>query len=269
LKTILPLLFTAAALASPAAAQRLSDDVIIQVSGYFPKVNSGLRINGSGGQIGTDIDLEKDLGFERSNTLPAFLVEWRPDDRWVLTGQYYSLGRRSTARIDRDFIVGNTTYPVNTQLAAGFDSNIYRFTVGYRFYRSEKVHVAAALGFHGTDFNVFLEGQGAAAGQPIQFRTENRSVFAPLPTIGLSVAAEPLPRVYVGARVDWLSLSIDGYNGRLWNTEANVAYRVFRNVDIGASWRFVDYRLRVNRPNWNGQATYNFSGPSVFLQIGF
>lgn len=255
--------------AVPANSQRLEDEWLFQVSAYFPNVDSNLQVNANGGQIGTDIDLEEDLNFNGSATLPSFLVEWRPGDDWVLTGEYYALGRNSTRSIDREITVGDTVYPVNALVSAGFDSDVYRFTIGNRLFQSKNLEIGAAVGLHGTDFTVFIEGEGSAGGQSAQFRSENRSVFAPVPTIGLFLAAEPLPRVYATARIDWLSLNVGEYSGRLLNTEATVAYRVHRNIDIGATYRLVDYRVEVRRDDWNGRIDYRFSGPALFLQVGF
>jgi hypothetical protein len=259
----------AALAAQPAAAQRLSDTFSLQVSAYFPKVDSSIRVDGSGGNVGTEVDFERDLGFDRNRTLPAFMAEWRPNDDWVLNAEYYALGRRNETFIDREITVGDTTFPVNAELNSGFDSDILRFTVGNRFFQTRNFEIGAAVGLHGTDFSVFIEGEGVVSGQGAQFRSETRSVFAPLPTVGLFLAWEPAPKVSVAGRFDWLSLSIDEYSGRLLNTEASVAFRVQKHIDFGVMYRRVDYEVKVKRDDWNGEVQYNFQGPALFVQVGF
>ncbi len=262
-------LLSAVLLAFPASAQSLEKTWLLQVGAYFPKVNSGLQVNGSSGTIGSEVDFETDLGFKRQNTLPAFMLEWRPGDDWVLNAEYYSLRRKSTATLKRDIIVGDTVYPVNGSVEAGFDSNIYRFTIGNRFYQRENLEIGAAIGLHGTDFSVFIAGEGAVNGQSASFRSETRSVFAPLPTIGLFLNARPAEKVQINARFDWLSLSIGDYTGRLINTEVSASYSIHKNIDIGAMYRLVDYRVKVRKDNWNGQVDYEFKGPALFVQVGF
>ncbi len=255
--------------ATPAAAQRLSDTFSLQVAAYFPSVDSRVRVDAPNGTSGSSIDFENDLGFDKNRTLPAFMAEWRPNDDWVFNAEYYSLGRQNERAIDRELIVGDTVFPVNATIRSGFDSKIIRFTIGNRFYQTKNFELGAAVGLHGTDFSVFIEGEGSVGGQGGQFQSENRSVFAPLPTIGLFLAWEPAPRVSIAGRFDWLSLSIDDYSGRLLNTEVSAAYRVHKNIDIGAMYRRVDYRVRVNRDNWEGEVKYNFNGPALFVQFGF
>lgn len=259
----------ATGIAAPAAAQRFDDTLSLRVEAYFAGVSSNLRVDGNNGNIGTEIDFENDLGLSDNKTLPAFELGWRINDDWVLQGQYYSLGRRTDATLDREIIVGDTVYPVNGSVGAGFDSDVYRFTIGNLLIQREGLEVGLGIGLHGTDFAVFIEGEGSVAGQPGQFRQEGRSIFAPLPTIGAFGQWEPAKRVIVSGRLDWLSLTIDDYSGRLINAEAAVAYRLFKHLDAGVAYRHVDYRLRVKQDDWNGRVQYEFSGPSIFLRAGF
>lgn len=259
----------AALAAVPAAAQRLDDDFIIQASLYLPKVNSTVQVDGANGNIGTIVDFENDLGLSSHSTLPAFMAEWRPGDDWVFTGEYYALGRNATKTIGRELVIGDTTYPVNASLKAGFDSDVYRFTIGNRILQGKNYEIGLALGLHGTNFSIFVEGEGDVGEVGGSFRSETRSIFAPLPTLGVFAAAEPVKNIYLGARFDWLSLSIDEYSGRLINTEFTAAYRIHKNVDIGGMYRFVNYRVRVDKPKWHGEVQYEFHGPALFLQLGF
>jgi hypothetical protein len=255
--------------ATPAAAQSLDKTFVAQVGPYFPSIDSKLRVDASNGAIGTTIDFERDLGFNRRQVLPSVLAEWRPGDDWLINAQFYTLGRRSTKALERDIAIGDTVYPVAAEVSAGFESSIVRFTVGNRFFQRPNIEIGAAVGLHGTDFTVFLEGQGSVAGGTRSFRTENRSIFAPLPTVGLFLSARPAPLVLVNARIDYLSLTIDEYRGRLINTEVSAAYSVRHNIDIGVMFRLVDYRVAVERPDWNGRVDYRFSGPAMFVQVGF
>jgi hypothetical protein len=265
---LLPLAIAALS-ASSAAAQRFDDTVSIRVEAYFAGINSSLRADGNSGNIGTEIDFEDDLDLAANKTLPAVELGWRINDDWVLQGQYYTLGRQTEATLDRDITVGDTVYPVNGTVGAGFDSDVYRFTINNLVFQREKLEIGLGIGLHGTDFTVFLEGDGSVAGQPGRFRREGRSIFAPLPTIGAFGQWEPVDRLTVSGRLDWLSLTIDDYSGRLINAEAAVSYRLFKHLDAGVAYRYVDYRLRVKQEDWNGRISYEFSGPSIFLRAGF
>ena len=254
---------------APSLAQSLDKTWLFQAAAYFPGVDSSVRADAANGDLGTVIDFERDLGFDRHSSLPAFMLEWRPGDDWVLNAEYYAVGRGSSTILERDITVGDTVFPVAGEVRAGFDSDIFRFTIGNRVFQRENLEIGVAVGFHGTDFRVFIEGDGQVAGNPGQFRNEARSVFAPLPTIGAFLNARPAEKVQVNARFDWLSLTIDDYTGRLINTEVSASYSVHRNIDVGVMYRLVDYGLKVKQDNWNGRVDYKFSGPAIFAQVGF
>jgi hypothetical protein len=256
-------------LASPAAAQRLEDRVAIQLSGYFPKVDSSINIGLPGLGLGTEIDLEDDLALDDSEALFAFGVGWRINDDWLLAGQFYQVGRSTSATLSRDIAVGDTTYPVNGSVTAGFESNIYRATITNLLFQRPGFEFGAAIGLHATGFTFFIEGAGAVGGNPGQFRREQRNIFAPLPTVGGLVRWQPRPRLEVTAKVDWLSLTLGDYSGRLINAEASAGYRVWRTVDLGVLVRRVDYRVDVTKDNWVGGVSYKFWGPAIFAQVGF
>jgi hypothetical protein len=257
------------ALAQPALAENLNHRFSLQGQLFFPNVDSSLRVDGNNGNVGTVVDFESDLALKDRSTIPSFRAGWRANDDWMFIGEYYALNRKSSTTIDREITVGDTTFPVNGTVAGGFDSDIFRFTINNLILQRDNLELALAIGFHGTDFTIFIEGEGSANGTAGQFRTEQRSVFAPLPTIGAMLNWEVAPRVTIGGRIDWLSLSIDEYSGRLINTEMSAAYAVHKNIDIGVLYRLVDYEVKVRRDDWNGRVDYRFSGPALFVEVGF
>ena len=100
---------TALFTASPAGAQALQDDFWIQISGYYPSVDTDIRIapaSNPGG--GTEIDLEGDLGLDNSELLPAINAGVR-FGRFSIIADYYSLGRDTTATINRNITIDDVT----------------------------------------------------------------------------------------------------------------------------------------------------------------
>jgi hypothetical protein len=158
---------------------------------------------------------------------------------------------------------------VNGSVTAGFDTDIYRFTVGYTFVRNETLEVGAAIGLHATNLDFSISGQGSAGGAPVSSQVRRKDFLAPMPTVGLYTTFEVMPRVTINARADYLSLGIDDYDGSLLNAQASVSYRVMDNVGIGVGYRYVDYDLDVTKPNVIGTFDYQFWGPSLFIEAGF
>ena len=260
----------AVALAAPAHAQSLDDKFWIQGTGFLANVDTDVRVGSTANPNGgTQIDLEDDLGLDDSSLLPAVYAGARLGGGFVITGEYYSLGRDSTATISRNITIDDVTYQVNASVTAGFDTDIYRFTIGYSFVRNDTVEVGAAIGLHATELELSVSGQGSAGGAPVSSQVRRKDVLAPMPTIGLYTTFQVIPRVAINARADYLSLGIDDYDGSLLNLQASVSYRLMDNVGVGVGYRYVDYDLDVTKTDITGAFDYKFWGPSFFIEVGF
>ena len=265
----LPLL-VAGFVATPAQAEALQDDFWLQVSGYWANVDTDIQVSSvDDPSIGTEVDLEEDLGLDDNSLLLAISGGARLGSGFSVIADYYSLGRDSTRNITRDIVIDDVTYPTNAELTAGFDTDIYRLTVGWAFARGDNYEVGGAIGLHATDITLTIEGQGTVNGGPVTIQQRRQDFLAPLPTIGLFANFEIMPRLTAGARVDFLSLSIDDYDGRLINTQVQIAYRFTDNIGVGVMYRYVDYRVDVEKTEYTGRFSYEFNGPAVFVEVGF
>ena len=263
---------TIAMLAGSNAAQaQLRDDRYwVQASAFFPKIRSEFQLSAPGvGLNGTVLGFERDLGLKDTGTLAAFAVGARLGGNWRLGAEYYGLGRTGSAALKGSVVVDNVIYPAAAAITSQFKTDVYRATVGYSFLRGDGYEVGGALGLHMTNFDVSVSGIGSVGGQTAATQVRRRNLLAPLPTVGLYAGWQPVPKLQVGARIDYLKLGIGDYTGRLINAEASVGYRVIDHVSIGAMYRFVDYRVTVEKPIWVGEVRYRFHGPALFVQLGF
>jgi hypothetical protein len=257
------------AFASPAHAQNIDDRYWLEVQAFWPDIDTTVRVEGNGGLIGTEIDLESDLKLKDRKSLPAVFAGARIGERWSIIGEYYALDRSASASASRDLVFDDVTFPAGATISSEFNTDVYRLAVGYSFVRSDKVDLGAALGLHVTQFEVALEGQGRIGNAAISTQNRKRDALAPLPTLGLFGAYQVTPRLSLGGRVDYLSLKVSDYDGRLINAEARASYRLFKNVGVGVMYRYVDYDLDIEKDRWNGEVAYKFKGPAIFLQAAF
>jgi len=256
--------------AAPSAhAQTLDDRYWLEVQAFWPDIDTSVSVAGNGGIIGTKIDLESDLKLKDRKSLPAVIGGARIGDRWSVIGEYYALNRSASASASRDITFDDVTFNAGASISSEFNTDVYRLAVGYSFVHNDKVDFGAALGLHVTQFEVGLDGQGHIGSAAVQSQVRKRDALAPLPTLGLFGGYQVTPRLLVGGRVDYLSLKVSDYDGRLINAEARLSYRVFKNVGIGAMYRYVDYDLDIEKDRWNGEIAYKFKGPAIFLQAAF
>ena len=257
------------AFASSAQAQNVDDRYWLEAQAFWPDIDTTVSVAGNGGIVGTKIDLESDLKLKDRKSLPAFFAGARFGDHWSIIGEYYALNRSASANSSRDLTFDDVTFPAGATISSEFDTDVYRVAIGYSFIRNDKVDFGAAVGLHVTQFTVGLEGQGHVGAAAVQSQTRKRDALAPLPTLGLYGAYQVTDRLSLGGRVDYLSLKVSDYDGRLINAEARLSYRVFQNVGVGVMYRYVDYDLDIEKDRWNGEVAYKFKGPALFLQAAF
>jgi hypothetical protein len=258
-----------AALASAAHAQAMQARYWFEAQAYWPDVDTTVSIAGPNGRIGTKIDLESDLDLSDRKTLPAFQAGARLGERWSLVGEYYGLDRNGSSQAARDITFDDVTYSAGAALSSGFDTKIYRAAVGYAFIQGDRGELGASVGLHLTQFKISIAGEGHVGNAAVQSELRKRDALAPLPTLGLYSGYTLTSRLTASARVDYLSLKVGDYDGRLVNTEARLGYRLLDHVELGAAYRYVDYDLNIDKARWQGELAYKFKGPAVFLRAVF
>jgi hypothetical protein len=259
----------AACLASPAAAQALDDKYWVEVSGYFPSIDTSVSVSRPGSP-GSDIDFESDLGIDKHETLPAVYGGVRLGERFIVAGEYYGLDRSGSRTLSRDITFDGATYPASAQVDSKFRSDIFRVTVGYVFIRSETAELGAAVGLHATNFDFKVNGDArVGAGPGVTTERRGRDFVAPLPTLGAFGTFELTPKVILSGRADYMSLKVGDYDGGVTNAQASIAYRFNPTFSAGVAYRYVAYDLDVDKTRFTAKVDYDFSGPSVFLRMGF
>lgn len=262
-------LLASSLLVAPANAQALQSRYWVEASAYWPSIDTKVNITGNGGRRGTDINMESDLNLRDRDTLPALLAGARIGDRLTLIGEYYGLDRSGSASVARDIIFDDVVYPAGVRVDSSFKSDVYRVALGYSFIRRQNMELGAAIGLHATSFEAQLSGEGQVGNLPTQTQRRTRDLLAPMPTVGVYGGYQVMPKLTVAGRVDYMSLSAGKYDGSILNAEARANYRVWKNVGVGAMYRYVDYDFAMERKRWTGQLDYKFSGPALILQATF
>jgi hypothetical protein len=263
MKGLVPALLAAVALPAAAAGNPLDDEGFsVTLGGFYSTSKTQLRLDSANGEFGTSVSLEDDLGFEKSKTLPTFDTVWRITPRHRLELGYFALGRDASKTISGEIRWGDSVFPVNSEVNASFDSDIWRFVYGWSFYRDGPNEVSLLMGVHTTAFKVRLETKTGVISE-----AEDRTI--PLPVLGLSGQWALSPNWRLNAWGQIFSLKYQDYDGRLTNAAINVEYRFQRNYAVGAGYLYNKYDLDVTKGNARGSFDYEFTGPQAYFTVGF
>lgn len=269
-RTLIPAL-CAAAVFGPGSvhAQSVHDAGWIELGGFWADVDSEGEFRLPDQPSGVAFDFEQDLGLDDRESLFSVNAGVRAFGRVVIGADYYSLDRDNSMALAREIQFEDVSFPVAAEVSSGFQSDIYRLTIGYSLIRNDRFEFGPALGLHATNFDIFVSGEAELGEIEVADAVRRRDFLAPLPTLGLYGTWQPTPRIAANARIDYMSLEIDDYDGGVMNVQAGVSYAVSDNFDIGVQYRFVDYDLKIEKEQWIGDLNYQFKGPVLFLRASF
>jgi hypothetical protein len=259
-----------ATLAGGASAQVIQDRYWIQGGGYFPQVDSNATI-GIPGDPGTPINLERDLGLSHSDAVGDLQIGAKlfGSKRLRIVGEVLSLSRSGSKDINENITIGDVTYPVGATVNASFRTTLYRGTIGYSFLRNDQFELGAGLGFYGTEFSATASGEGYIGDSSGALQAQHHSFLAPLPTVAVYANYQPVRRLNLGADFNWFDIHINGYSGGITGIDAHAMYEIVHHVRLGVKYQYVDYHFSADQDSWQGNASYKFYGPGVFLNVGF
>lgn len=235
-----------------------------RVGGFYSTADTRLRVDAANGALGTEISLEDNLGYAKEKTLPVIDAIWRINPRHRVELGYVRLARDSRKTISGEIRFGDSVFPVSADVSSTFDTDVWKLTYGWSFYRDGGNELALLLGLHTTAFKVSLASTTSA--RTIAETTE-RTI--PLPTIGLQGTWAIDPQWRITGAAQFFSLKYNDYDGSLVNASVAGEYRFNRNWLMGAGYTTYDYNLDVTKGKAKGSFDYNFSGPVIYVTGGF
>jgi len=115
---------------------------------FVPVNNTKVQVEGKGNAAGTDIDFEKDLGFDASQFTFLANFQWRISRRSRINLAYYDMNRKATHTLQKDITFNDQTYHVNSTVETYFNTAIYQFSYGYAFIEKPTYEVGVLIGAH-------------------------------------------------------------------------------------------------------------------------
>ncbi len=224
--------------------------------------NSELRIDSSGGLIGSTFSLEDDLGFGDRKTLPLFDFAYRFNSKHRIEFSYVDLSRSGVLPLNVSLTIDGNEYTAGTTVDSFFNSQVYRLAYGYSFINDGEKEISMLLGAHITKIGIGINTLDGA----LQYDTD---ATLPLPTIGLTGSYAFTPKFRINGWGQLFALKYEEYEGSLINASADIEYDLFENLGIGLGYTYYGYNLSAEGDRLRGEIDYNFSGPMLFANLTF
>lgn len=270
----LPAVLIAAAsvgLSAPARADDsdlLNDKFNVSLGTFLLSTNTTVRVDGTAGQQGSDVNLGRDLGFSDST---RFRVDgtWRFFKRHKLRFMYFSNNTDANKSITRDITIGDTTYPASANLHSSNKTTIAELAYEYVFMQRDTFELDGSVGVHSVKFKLGVSGDGTVGGQTGQFSTETATATAPLPVVGLRGLWEFSPQWYFDGQAQYFGLKVDNVDGHLTDLRFGVTRMFGAHFGVGAGWNQFSTKVNLTKAAFEGSLKWRYSGALLYITGAF
>jgi hypothetical protein len=246
----------------------LNDTFNISLGTFLLSTNTTVKVDGTAGQQGSDVNLGRDLGFSDSN---RFRVDatWRFFKRHKLRFMYFSNDTHADRSISRDITIGDTTYPTSASLHSSNKTTIAELAYEYVFMQRDTFELSGSVGVHSVKFELGVSGDGTVGGQTGQFSTETASATAPLPVIGLRGLWEFSPQWYFDGQAQYFGLKIDNVDGHLTDLRVGVTRMFGSHFGVGLGWNQFATKVNLTKDSFEGSLKWRYSGAMLYITGAF
>lgn len=224
--------------------------------------DSKTSLDGAAGDPGTDVDLEKDLGLSRSDSVFRVDAYYKFNEKHRIDFSWFDLSRSSSTQIERDIEWNGTVFPVSTVVNSDFDLTINKLAYTWVFKRNAK-------NFLGLSAGLYVADTGTSIDAPNLSTREIASVTAPLPVIGLRGQHYLSERWSVRGSIELFLFEYNDWDGDLVDLYVGVDYELSNTLSLGAGFNAVTFDLGVNKANFTGSLDWAYSGGMAFIRASF
>ena len=240
------------------------DKFKILFGSYFVQdTNTEVSINGAVGNIGTTIDMQRDLGTEDKLSVPRIDGYYRFNDKHRIEFAWFNVVRKGTKTISLEIDVGDETFFKSEVIDSKVDTTFFKLAYGYSFYKSPKVELSFIAGLNMLDYSLSVSEKGTG-------KIETAEVTAPLPVFGISMDYVISPRWLVHYKFETFYIELDDkIRGSLVDAELGVEYRLYKNMGIGLGFNRFALDAKVKSSSYSGAVADLYRGVNLYVSAYF
>jgi len=260
---VLPVGFaTTLVLASPTTALADDENFSVSLGVFLTNRDSRTRVDGTVPDSGTPVDLENDLGFDKSDTVFRIDGYYRFSEKHRIDFSVFDLSRSASKQIQTEIDWNDTIFPIDTVVDASLDLAIYKLAYTWSFMLRDNGYLGLTAGLYTADIGTSLSAESIG-------RSSSGGVTAPLPVLGLRGQYDFSEKWSLRASAEIFAIEYGDFSGSLYDVYAAVDYQITDRVALGAGINLVNINVGVSKPNLDGDLDWRYDGGLLFLKIDF
>ena len=222
------------------------------------------NFNATVNAFGHDLKVDENLTTDDTNF--AIFGLWRITPRWRLEAGYSGINTSTSEGLEESINIGSLTIPAGLSLDGEFETEVLRLAVGYAFMRGDSSEFGVDLGVNYTtikeSFRVSIPGSQGS-------EINSLDVSEPLPTIGLFFNYAFTPELYMTTRFGAFAFDIGDMDGTIFDLFGGLEYRPWQHAGIGLAYLYTSADLTITDSGVKTDIEYDYSGPLLYLTVGF
>lgn len=214
--------------------------------------------NATLGSLGTEVDLQDDLGIDDYDVHPSGSANLRlgRHDIWI---DALVIDISASDVVQRTITFGSLTVPVNRSVRSDIELQLYDFRYGYSFFdlKQDGFRLGPTLGVAYLDFDVKVTDQVAGT-------SDSFSESVPIPRIGLQ-GSVPFGSFDFAAKFSGLYVEFGDFEGYSIEGDVSVAWRPLRNFGLVGGYPAISTDIEFKSDNFN----LTFQGPYFGAELRF
>lgn len=270
------------AAAQPAAAQSSNDwenwptgDRWRIGAGYFaPDLDTAIVVTDTGGNIGTGISFEQNLGLDDSEATGLLNIDWRFFKRHAVSYRYFALDRSATTSGSTVTIaIGDEVFDVNLPIQSFFDITAHEVSYSYSLLFDQKKELFVGVGLSLQDLSLGIQGTESSP-NPGEIINSTLDSTAPLPTFNVGFDYAFSDKWLFQSRLGWLAVELDlgadeDLSGQIINANAGILWKAFKNVGFFAQYQLFDVDVDFVDRGVLFAIDYDYKGPVLGVSVSF
>lgn len=264
-KLFLFLLLFASSVSQSFSQQNNPYHFFIEAGGFATSVKTSVRVDATDGSTGSVLELEsRGLAAHPMIFRLDGLVKLKRRSSFAFTG--LTINRNNSYVLDEDINVGDSTYPMGTDITTKFNTAYLGLTYRYAIFFKKEWEAGASVGMRLLNIKAGIKPVSEEFAN-----TGNLAAPVPSPVIGMFVNYNILPKLNITGTVELMQVTISGIKGTVVDNRIATQYYFWKNFSAGVAYSFNRYNVD-NVPlndDYSSEIDYRFSGFTFFLGYRF